>query len=288
MPLTVAAAQYPISPFETFADWQAHTARWVGEAANAGAEVLLFPEYGAMELTSLLAPARQADLHGQIAAMQAFLPAFIDTFRELSARHNLLIATPSIPVPASGRVLNRVYVADQGRILGAQDKYFMTRFEDEQWGISGRKAPPVLLETRWGPMGIQICYDVEFPFGAQALCARGARLILAPSCTETVHGASRVHIGARARALENQCYVLVSQTVGEAPWSPAVDLNFGYAACYAPPDTGLPDDGVVARMAPQTPGWLVQTLDFGLVDQVRRDGAVFNWKDMGRASFFPE
>ena len=75
-----------------------------------------------------------------------------------------------------------------------------------------------LFEDSWGSFGIQICYDVEFALGSQLLCSAGASLIVSPSCTETIRGATRVHIGARARALENQCYVVVSQTVGNAEW----------------------------------------------------------------------
>ena len=71
------------------------------------------------------------------------------------------------------------------------------------------------------PDGIAICYDIEFPLIAHAMARAGAELILAPSCTDTIAGANRVHVGARARALENQVYVAVAPTVGQAPWSPA-------------------------------------------------------------------
>ncbi len=148
-------------------------------------------------------------------------------------------------------------------------------------------APPVLtlFESDWGNFGIQICYDVEFPIGAQLLGAAGAQLILAPSCTETVRGAARVHVGARARALENQCYTAVAQTVGEARWSPAVDINYGYAAVYAPPDLGLPPTGIVAQHSPQTPGWLVQDLDLQALQTVRKDGQVLNFRDQQRIGY---
>lgn len=161
----------------------------------------------------------------------------------------------------------------------------MTRFEDEEWGVYA--APPILtlFDCDWGSFGIQICYDVEFPIGAQLLSAAGAGLILAPSCTETVRGASRVHIGARARALENQAYTAVAQTVGQALWSPAVDVNYGYAAVYAPPDLGLPPEGILAQNPPQEPGWLIQDLDPEAIKNVRENGQVFNFKDQQRIGY---
>ena len=105
---------------------------------------------------------------------------------------------------------------------------------------------------------------------------------MAPSCTETIRGATRVHVGARARAMEQQMYVAVSQTVNNALWSPAVDINYGYAAIYATPDQGLPEEGIVRLMSPQAEGWLVETLDMSLLETVRQEGQVFNYKDSTR------
>jgi len=63
MPLCLAAAQYPITHFSQLADWQSHTARWVADAAGRGARLLVFPEYGSMELVSLLPESERRDLH---------------------------------------------------------------------------------------------------------------------------------------------------------------------------------------------------------------------------------
>ena len=96
-------------------------------------------------------------------------------------------------------------------------------------------------------IGIAICYDVEFPLIARALVEAGAEVILAPSCTDTVHGYWRVRVGAQARALENQCVVVQAPLVGAVDWSPAVDMNRGAAGVFGPPDLGFPEDGVIAQ-----------------------------------------
>ena len=49
----VAAAQYPLDWFDAFSAYEDKMSGWVEEAAQAGAKLLVFPEYGAMELTSL-------------------------------------------------------------------------------------------------------------------------------------------------------------------------------------------------------------------------------------------
>ena len=107
----------------------------------------------------------------------------------------------------------------------------------------------------------------------------GANLILVPSCTDTVAGYHRVRIGCQARALENQCYVVQSPTVGSAPWSEAVDVNVGAAAIYTPVDYGYPDDGILAIGELNRPQWVYAEIDLGSIARVRETGQVFNYRD---------
>jgi predicted amidohydrolase len=111
------------------------------------------------------------------------------------------------------------------------------------------------------------------------LVAAGADLIAVPSCTDTAAGYQRVRIACQARALENQCFVVQAPTVGVAPWSIAVDDNVGAAGVFAPPDRGLPDDGVVALGTYNAPGWVVADLDLGAIARVRADGQVLGHRD---------
>ena len=235
-----------------------------------------------MELVSIFDAGIRNDLSRQIHALNDLKGDFCDTFDALARKYRVTIVAPSIPVVEDGRKLNRAFVFSPDGMAGYQDKFFMTRFENEHWGIESAPKQLTVFEAPWGKFGIQICYDVEFPLGAQKLCEAGANLILAPSCTETIRGATRVHVGARARALENQAYAVVSQTVGEAAWSPAVDINYGFAAFYTTPDKDMPEEGIIATKTPQEAGWLIQTIDFSLTDEVRRDGHVFNFKDQAR------
>jgi predicted amidohydrolase len=101
-------------------------------------------------------------------------------------------------------------------------------------------------------------------------------LLLVPSCTDAEHGYYRVRIGAQARALENQCYAVQAPTVGEAPWSPAVDINRGAAGIYGPPDRGFPGDGVVANGTMDAAQWVYGEVDLARVAELRADGGVLN------------
>lgn len=282
MNVTVAAAQYPITNHKDFNGWRSHTERWIAEAAKKGAQLLLFPEYGSMELLSFIQKDKKETVHQQIVNLESLRGDFCTVFSELAIKYQVVIVAPSFPVLVEGFPLNRAYVFSPKGLAGYQDKFFITRFEGEEWGVHSAPKSLALFEASWGSFGIQICYDVEFNIGSKMLSSAGALLILAPSCTETIRGATRVHIGARARALETQAYSVVSQTVGNAPWVPPVEINFGYTAFYSAPAQNMPEEGIIKKTIPGNEGWLIQTLDFSRIEPLRTDSRVFNFRDHQR------
>lgn len=277
--MIIASASYPITEHADFDTWRAHVEQWVTDAVRHKAGLLLFPEYGAMELVSIFSDKIRSDIRRQVVELDSLKDQFCTVFSDLAKKYKVIIVAPSIPVIEDGKNVNRVYVFSPKGLAGYQDKFFMTRFENEEWGIQSGVKNLTLFEASWGTFGIQICYDVEFALGSHLLSSNGASLILAPSCTETIRGATRVHIGARARAMENQAYTVVSQTVGNALWSPAVDINYGFAAYYSTPDKDMPEEGIIATLPSQKEGWLIQELDFAKIKTVRDSGQVFNFHD---------
>lgn len=276
---TIAAAQYPI---DQLTDWDAYEAKltsWVRQAKDGGAALAVFPEYGAMELASL-DPATMESLSGSLATVSALIPRVDALHAALSARFSLHILAASAPcATADGRFVNRARLFAPGGKVGVQDKLVMTRFEREEWGVSGHRGPLHLFQTELGNIGITICYDSEFPLLSRALTEAGMELLLVPSCTDAPRGYWRVRHGSQARALENQCYAVQSPTVGAAAWSPAVDANHGAAGVYGPPDRGFPEDGVVALGAMDAAQWLFAEVDLARVSELRADGAVLNTRD---------
>lgn len=274
----IASAQYPITRHADFSAWEKHVSDWVQQAALKNAKVLVFPEYGSMELTSLFSEILQKDLQGQIRELEKKIDSFQKTYARLAQKHQVYILAPSIPVKYQDRFVNRAFFFNPQGEMKYQDKLSMTRFEDEEWKISSGDLELFVFETLYGNIGISICFDSEFPQYAFELAQSGAEILLAPSCTETQAGLSRVHIGSRARALENQMYVVVSSTVGEAIWSPAVDCNTGQAALFAPADKGFPADGIVQVGELNSPSWIVAEIDLRKIETVRNSGQVFNYK----------
>jgi len=286
---TVAAAQYPVDRLDSWDAFAAKLSRWVAEAATAGAELAVFPEYGAMELASLDA-ATMGDLAGSLAGVADLVERVDVLHADLAARHGLHLLAASVPVRlAGGAYVNRARLFTPSGKVGAQDKLIMTRFEREQWGIAPG-GPLRLFDTALGRIGIAICYDSEFPLIARALVEAGCELLLVPSCTDSLHGYWRVRVGAQARALEGQMIAVHSPTVGEASWSPAVDVNRGAAGVYGPPDLGFPDDGVIAMGREGEPGWTFARVDLAAVALARAEGAVLNsrhWAEQPGAVALP-
>jgi predicted amidohydrolase len=255
------------------------------EAGRAGGDLLVLPEYACVELGAALAGGDGADEAAELAAMVAAAPQILAAMREAARRLGVWLLPGTLPMRlADGRIVNRApLIAPDGR-LAMQDKRAMTRFEAERWGVT-QGADPQVFDTPWGRIGISVCYDVEFPKHVRTQVEAGAWLILAPSCTDTMHGFNRVRIAAAARAMENQCYVAVTPTVGVAPWSAALDVNRGHAAVFGPVDRGFPEDGMLARGALDQEEWVFCTLDPARLDAVRADGQVRNHRDWPKGPF---
>lgn len=280
--VTVAAAQYGV---EFLGSWQQYVDKITGlvtQAVAQGAEIVLFPEYGCLELASLFPAAIYCDLHRQLEALQEVLPNFLHLHRQLAQQFGIYLVASSIPVQiGDGSYRNRAYWCLPDGSCEFQDKLMMTRFEEELWQIGAGDEVKVFA-TPWGPVSIAICYDNEFPLIARRQAELGAQIILAPSSTDTLAGYHRVRIGCQARALENQCYVVLSPVVGTVDWSPAMDIHIGAAAIYTPVDVGFPSDGVLAQGTLNQAQWLVRTLDLTRIREVRRDGQVLNYRDWER------
>ncbi|WP_323019352.1 carbon-nitrogen hydrolase family protein [Pararhodobacter sp.] len=276
--VTIAAAAYPLSWFDSFAEYEAKISGWVGNAAGARAELLVFPEYGAMELASLGGAEVAADLERALHEVARHRPAMDALFCALAARHGIHILGPSGPVFTGERPVNRATLYGPGGVIGHQDKQIMTRFEREEWNVVPGTEGLSVFDTPLGKIGVAICYDSEFPLLARKLAEEGVEILLVPSCTETKAGYWRVRIGAQARALENQCVAAHSCLVGTAPWCAGVEENTGASALYGPPDQGWPEDGLLVMSGMNEACWMMDRVSRDLIAWTRANGGVLNFR----------
>ncbi|MFK7744883.1 MAG: carbon-nitrogen hydrolase family protein [Roseobacter sp.] len=283
--MKVATAAYPLDALESWTQYEDKLAAWVHESAAAGADLLVFPEYGAMELATLAGLEVAGDLEKSLFAVSDRLDDADAVHKKLAAEHNVHILAASGPAATSARPVNRARLITPTGLIGVQDKQIMTRFEREEWGVQGG-GPLQIFDTTLGRIGILICYDAEFPLLGHAL--RDCDLLLVPSCTEATAGYWRVRIGAMARALENQCVAVMSSVVGQAAWSEAVDVSSGMGGVFGPPDTGFPSNGILAEGLWNQPGWTYADINLEAVAKVRADGVVLgrlHWSEQsGRDS----
>jgi predicted amidohydrolase len=276
--LKVAAAQYPIDQPASLDEWKEKIARWVAEGEATGAELLVFPEYAAIEQAACFGPAVYSDLATTLRKVAELAPERVAFHAELAMAHGVHILVGSGPVRKSdGRFVNAAQlVTPEGRV-GEQEKLIMTPFERD-WGVSPG-APLRAFETALGRIGIAICYDSEFPLIARALTEAGTEIVLVPSCTERVSGYYRVRTGAMARALENTIATVMSPTVGDALWSPAVDRNAGAAGIFVPSEQGVADTGALAEGALNAPQWVAAEIDLAALRRLRTSGEMRNYAD---------
>jgi predicted amidohydrolase len=277
-PLRIAAAQYPLEALGSLEACRAKLERWVAEAAGNGAQLLVFPEYGAMEYAGAAGATAAGDLRASLAAVSGALADMDAAHAALARRYGLHILAASGPSErAGGRYVNAARLFGPAGKMGVQEKLIMTPFERD-WGISGGERLRV-FDTGIGRVGIAICYDSEFPLIVRAQAEAGATVILVPSCTEFVSGYNRVRAAAMARALENTCVTVLSPTVGDAPWSPAVDRNAGAAGVFVPADHGFSQTGVVAEGTFNQPQWVYADVALERLREIATTGEMRNGVD---------
>ena len=95
--IKIAAAQYPLDELQDLRAYEAKITRWVEEALEAGAELLVFPEYSSMELASI--GGKAGDVQASFDAVSALVPELDRVHSGLAAKHGVTIVAGSGPQP---------------------------------------------------------------------------------------------------------------------------------------------------------------------------------------------
>ena len=199
--MKIATSAYPISWLDSWDHYVQKMSDWVKEARDHGAQLLVFPEYAAMELASLDGAETAGDRVASMNSVNSHFSNFTKLHKQLAKHYGVYILSGSAPIQHQGTLVNRCGLFAPDGSVGWQDKQIMTRFERDEWKVSGGDGVQI-FETALGRIGVLICYDSEFPLLGRALS--NVDVVLVPSCTEALSGYWRVRIGSMARALENQ------------------------------------------------------------------------------------
>ena len=206
---TVAAIQMVSTP--NLDDNLVTVRRLVAEAASKGATLVALPEYWPiMGMTDVDKVALAEDPGaGPIQACMA----------ELAREHGIWLVGGTLPIvsPSAGKVLNTTLVYDpQGVSMSRYDIHLFgfnkgTESYDEARTIVPGDTVGV-FEAPFGRVGLSVCYDLRFPelYRAMGECA----LIIVPAAFTYTTGRAHWEVLLRARAIENQCYVLAAAQGG--------------------------------------------------------------------------
>ncbi|WP_175995894.1 carbon-nitrogen hydrolase family protein [Burkholderia stabilis] len=210
-PFRVAALQMVSTPDVTRN--LAEARRLIAEAAGEGAQLVLLPEYFCFmghRDTDKLALAEPY----QDGPVQRFLA-------DAARRHGIWVIGGTLPLkaPEPDRVLNTTLVFDpSGNEAARYDKIHLFNFEkgdesfDEARTIRAGDTV-VAFDAPFGRVGLSVCYDLRFPelYRRMGDCA----LIVVPSAFTYTTGRAHWETLLRARAVENQCYVLAAAQGGK-------------------------------------------------------------------------
>jgi N-carbamoylputrescine amidase len=192
--------------------------------------------------------------------------------QKLAKKYKMVIVVPIYESPQTGTYYNTAAVIDaDGTLLGSYRKNHIPHcgpgFWEKFYFKPGNLGYPV-FETKYGKVGVYICYDRHFPDGARILGLKGAEIVFNPSAT--VAGLSEYlwKLEQPAHAVANQYYVGAINRVGyEAPW------NFGefYGQSYF-----CDPRGQMVVVGPRDKDALVTSvLDFDKILEVRKTWQFF-------------
>lgn len=232
----------------------------VADAAGRGASLVAFPEnFAFLRREGEPVPCAQ-DLDGEI----------VGTLRDLARKHGVLLLGGTFPERRDdGRIHNTsVLVAPDGAVAAVYRKIHL--FDVDLSGALGGSyresalvAPGselVVADTPWGGLGLSVCYDLRFPELYRELARRGARILAVPSAFTRETGRDHWEVLLRARAIENQAFVLAPAQWGAHS---AERASHGRSMIVDP-------WGVVLAQAPDRPCVITADLDLDHQERIRR------------------
>ncbi|SMF73893.1 bifunctional GNAT family N-acetyltransferase/carbon-nitrogen hydrolase family protein [Pseudobacteriovorax antillogorgiicola] len=278
----VATVQYGQRSLDSFETFKKYVEYFVDVVASYEADFVTFPELFTVQLLSIdnkadLTPAQAME------TLTRYTEPFKEFMLELAIRYNINIIGGSHPTKTndsndSNEVYNVCYVfLRQGEIY-EQYKIHPTPDERYWWNIRGGHEVSV-IPTDCGPIGVLICYDSEFPELGRHLINQGAKLLFVPFCTDERQSYLRVRYCAQARAVENQCFVVLSGNVGNLPGVPNMDIQYGQSCILTPCDFSFARDGIAADTTPNVETVAMADLRFDDLTYARNSGTVQNLKN---------
>ncbi|WP_336366500.1 bifunctional GNAT family N-acetyltransferase/carbon-nitrogen hydrolase family protein [Marinobacter sp. C2H3] len=271
----MGAVQWQMREFSSVEEVLKQVEYFVDALSDYKSDFALFPEFFNAPLMGLT---DQMDQTRAIRFLAGFTEQFRDEMSEMAVSYNINIVTGSMPLLENDRLFNVSYLCHRDGRVDEQRKIHITPHERRDWVIEGGDHFEV-FDTDAGRVAIMICYDIEFPELGRIAAQQGVDIICVPFWTDTKNGYLRVRHCAQARAIENECYVVITGSVGNLPKVENLDVQYAQSSVFSPSDFAFPHDAVMAETTPNTEMIMFSDMDLEKLTLVRNEGSVNNLKD---------
>jgi len=275
--IRVATVQYQQRRVESFEQFVEYVRYFVDVVADYRADFVVFPELFTLQLLSM--QDQEISPSEAIEQLTEYTEPFKRALHDMALKYNINIIGGSHPSHAAdGRVLNTSYLFHRDGRISEQSKIHPTPNEAYWWNIEGASRLEA-FDTDCGPVGILICYDAEFPELARHLVDQGVRVLFVPFCTDERQSYLRVRYCCQSRAVENQCYVVMSGNCGNLPGVANMDIQYAQSCILTPCDLTFARDGIAADTTPNVETVAFADLRLETLNVARNSGTVQNLKD---------
>ncbi|HEY9554334.1 GNAT family N-acetyltransferase [Allosphingosinicella sp.] len=273
----IATCQFQARAVKSFEEFIHNVEYFVDVASDYRSDFIVFPELFTLQLLAYekehLTPMEAID------RLTEHTPKLTAELSRMALRYNINIIGGSHPTVADdGDVQNVAYVCLRDGSVHAQEKLHPTPNERYWWKIKGGDRINA-IQTDCGPIGVLICYDSEFPELARRLVDEGARIIFVPFCTDSRQGYLRVRYCSQARAIENQCFVVLSGNVGNLPNVDNMDIQYAQSCILTPCDFPFARDGIAAEASENVETLTISDVNLADLTWARAEGTVQNLAD---------
>jgi predicted amidohydrolase/GNAT superfamily N-acetyltransferase len=272
----IGAIQWQMREVHSVEDCLNQVEYFIDALSNYKSDFALFPEFFNAALMGL--SPNQRNQTEAIRFLAGFTEKFKNEMSQMAVSYNINVITGSMPLLDGDRLYNVTYLCRRDGTIEIQRKLHVTPHERRDWVIEGGDHLQV-FETDAGRIGILICYDVEFPELSRLLAAQDMDILFVPYWTDTKNGYLRVRSCAQARAIENECYVVICGSCGNLPQVENLDVQYSQAAVFSPSDFSYPHDAVMAETTANTEMIMFSDLDLDKLKLTRSEGSVNNLKD---------
>ena len=271
----IGLVQWQMRPYKELEDFLTQVEYFVDAVSDYESDFILFPE---LFNAPLMGKFNDMESQHAIKELAKFTEPIVDAMSKMAVSYNLNIIAGSMPEVKDGKVYNMAYVLQRNGRIDSIPKIHITPSEETDWHIQGGDVIKV-IDTDAGKIGVQICYDVEFPEMSRKLADDGMQILFVPFLTDTQNAYNRVRFCAAARAIENECFVAIAGNVGNLPKVTNMDLQFAQSAVLTPSDFAFPVNGIKAEATPNTEMIVVSDVDLSLLTELHNYGSVQNLKD---------